>query len=152
MAPCLWDVAWRGRHLSVEFENDLAEKGIHIGGDGSVVSVGQDVFIIGYQDWGRIARISELGLNPRLWLGRAAGFLVCSCNQSKSSGASRRAEQAPSDRCGATGAQGERVFLVLCGAVCCCLRCSLLLLWCCLLLGGAVLLPAVLFVAAAVLP
>ena len=77
VAPCLWDVAWRGRHLSVEFENDLAEKGIHIGGDGSVVSVGQDVFLIGYQDWGRIARISELGLNPRLWLGRAAGFLVC---------------------------------------------------------------------------
>ena len=75
VAPCLWDVAWRGRHLSVEFENDLAEKGIHIGGDGSVVSVGQDVFLIGYQDWGRIVRISELGLNPRLWLGRNAGYL-----------------------------------------------------------------------------
>ena len=76
VAPCLWDVAWRGRHLSVEFENDLAEKGIHIGGDGSVVSVGQDVFIIGYQDWGKIARISKLGLDPRLWMGRVSGVVA----------------------------------------------------------------------------
>ena len=67
VAPCLWDVAWRGRHLSVEFENDLAEKGIHIGGDGSVVSRRQDVFFIGSLDWGRIASIRRFEFNRKLW-------------------------------------------------------------------------------------
>ena len=37
--PCLLDPAWRARHLSEELENDLRETGIHIGGDGSVLTL-----------------------------------------------------------------------------------------------------------------
>ena len=54
--PCLLDPAWRARHLSEELENDLRERGIHIGGDGSVLTRDQYVFNIGerFQYWGRI--------------------------------------------------------------------------------------------------
>ena len=57
IAPCLLDPAWRARHLSEELENDLRERGIHIGGDGSVLPRGQYVFHIGDFYRGRISLI-----------------------------------------------------------------------------------------------
>ena len=57
IAPCLLDPAWGARHLSEELENDLRERGIHIGGDGSVLTRDQYVFDIGDLCWGRIWRI-----------------------------------------------------------------------------------------------
>ena len=76
VAPCLWEAAWRGRHLTVELENDLHEKGIHIGGDGSVVHRGRDVFFIGSLDWGRITRIHRFEFNPQLWRTWCGVFFV----------------------------------------------------------------------------
>ena len=64
--PCLLDPAWRARHLSEELENDLRERGIHIGGDGSVLPRGQDVFHIGDFYWGRISVIHKWKRLPAL--------------------------------------------------------------------------------------
>ena len=57
IAPCLLDPAWRARHLSEELENDLGERGIHIGADGSVLTRDQYVFHISDSYWGRISLI-----------------------------------------------------------------------------------------------
>ena len=58
---CLYDPVWtarhRERHLSKESENDLRERGIHIGGDGSILTRDQYVFHITNAGWGRISLI-----------------------------------------------------------------------------------------------
>ena len=77
----LLDPAWRARHLSEELENDLRERGIHIGGDGSVLTRDQYVFDIGDLCWGRIWRIhhwERFTLGKVHWIacfyrGRSAG-------------------------------------------------------------------------------